>query len=35
MHENTLCKLSSLCDGILPFFGSAAAFVTLMVLLVF
>ncbi len=33
MDESPLCKLSRLCDGILPLAGSAAAFVALLALL--
>jgi len=33
MHDNMLCKLSGLCDGILPFAGSAVAFIALMAVL--
>lgn len=35
MDESPLCKLSRLCDGILPLVGSAAAFLALLAIFTF
>jgi hypothetical protein len=33
MHSSPLCKVSSLCEGILPLTGAAAALLVLLALL--